>query len=74
MQAASPDLGRISSVTGSNATARLVRRLDAGADEALTVGHLVGVRGETSLVVGTVVRMTSQNGSTGNEVTLFTIQ
>ncbi len=54
---AAADLGEITKVTGSAATAALV---DTGGDVELTVGHLVGIRGQESLVVGVVVHMEAE--------------
>jgi DNA helicase HerA-like ATPase len=58
----SVELGRIVSVTGGGATARLFRSDDgATTDEfSLTIGRLIGVRAADSLIVGVVVRMIVQ--------------
>ena len=59
MQPEVSELGRIVSVNGSGATARLTEREHTGqaSDTSLTVGHLVGVLSNGSLIVGTVVHM-----------------
>src|SRR5215475_12935696 len=52
------ELGRINTVTGSGATARMFRDSeDHTDDDSLTIGRLVGVRALDSLIVGVVVRM-----------------
>jgi hypothetical protein len=52
------ELGRIAAITGSSATARLSTAADsAKEDERLTIGRLVGISVEGSLVVGAVVRL-----------------
>ena len=54
-----PDLGRITGITGSGATARLFKATagDTAEDARLTIGRLVGISVDTSLIVGVVVRM-----------------
>src|SRR5437773_2670615 len=53
------ELGRITAVTGSGATARLFHasREELDDDNSLTIGRLIGVRSLDSLIVGVVVRM-----------------
>jgi DNA helicase HerA-like ATPase len=61
MDGAGPiDLGRITTLTGIGATARLFRDSGPRGDEdsnALTIGRLVGVHAQGSLIVAVVVRM-----------------
>ncbi len=58
MEASHVELGRITTVTGGGASARLFKdaRLH-DSDDSLTIGRLVGVRSQDSLIVGVVVRM-----------------
>jgi hypothetical protein len=54
------ELGRIMTVTGSGASARLFRDSNSQGDDddaTLTIGRLVGVRSLDSIIVGVVVRM-----------------
>src|SRR5437868_2429057 len=53
------ELGRIVTVTGAGATARLFHdsREELDDENSLTIGRLVGVRSLDSLIVGVVVRM-----------------
>ncbi|HVY19678.1 MAG TPA: DUF87 domain-containing protein [Bauldia sp.] len=55
---AQPPLGRITGITGSGAVARLFKADAADEDARVTIGRLVGIIAETSLIVGAVVRMT----------------
>jgi DNA helicase HerA-like ATPase len=58
MDSAQPQLGRIVSITGSNASARLFKTVaDVDEDQRLTIGRLVGISVERSLIVGVVVRI-----------------
>ena len=53
-----PALGRIIAITGAGAIARLLKTANtADENDRMTIGRLIGVRIETSLVVGVVVRM-----------------
>jgi DNA helicase HerA-like ATPase len=54
-------VGEIIGLRGGSATARLSAAAvrEAGESERLTIGRLVGIRSERSLVVGTVVRMSA---------------
>ena len=52
-----PDLGRIIGITGSGAIARLFKTEAGQEDSRVTIGRLVGISAETSLIVGVVVRM-----------------
>ncbi|HVZ14234.1 MAG TPA: ATP-binding protein [Bauldia sp.] len=53
-----PDLGRIISITGNGAVARLFKSANVvDDDDRMTIGRLVGVHIEGSLVVGVVVSM-----------------
>ncbi|HEY5080698.1 MAG TPA: DUF87 domain-containing protein [Bauldia sp.] len=54
---ATPDLGRITGITGSGAIARLFKTEAAEQDSRVTIGRLVGIAADTSLIVGAVVRM-----------------
>jgi DNA helicase HerA-like ATPase len=53
------ELGRVTTVTGAGATARLFRDAQHKDDDdlTLTIGRLVGVRADDALIVGVVVRM-----------------
>ena len=53
----SPELGRIMGITGSGAIARLFKAAGSAEDFRVTIGRLVGVTVDTSLIVGVVVRM-----------------
>ena len=56
--AAPLDLGRITGITGSGAIARLFKAATSVDENTrVTIGRLVGVTVETSLIVGVVVRM-----------------
>ena len=59
MEAPNRDLGRIVTVSGSSASARLFKTAvgDLADDSALTIGRLVGIRVDSSLIVGVVVSM-----------------
>ncbi len=59
MDASHVELGRIVNVTGSGASARLFkdRPIEESEDAALTIGKLVGIRSDDSLIVGVVVRV-----------------
>jgi len=52
-----PDLGRIIGITGSGAIARLFKAEASDDESRVTIGRLVGITAETSLIVGVVVRM-----------------
>ncbi|MEJ0097049.1 MAG: DUF87 domain-containing protein [Bauldia sp.] len=52
-----PNLGRIIGITGSGAIARLFKAEAAEEDARVTIGRLVGINAESSLIVGVVVRM-----------------
>jgi uncharacterized protein len=53
-----PDLGRIIGINGSGAIARLFKsEATAGEEQRITIGRLVGITAEASLIVGAVVRM-----------------
>jgi uncharacterized protein len=52
-----PDLGRIMGITGAGATARLFKVEGPQEDTRVTIGRLVGIGVDTSLIVGAVVRM-----------------
>ncbi len=53
-----PDLGRIIGITGSGAVARLLKSANSvDENDRMTIGRLIGVHIEGSLVVGVVVRM-----------------
>jgi DNA helicase HerA-like ATPase len=54
---AQPALGRITGITGSGAVARLFKADAADEDARVTIGRMVGIIAETSLIVGVVVRM-----------------
>jgi DNA helicase HerA-like ATPase len=51
-------LGRIVGITGSGAVARLLKADATDTDSGVTIGRLIGIAAETSLIVGAVVRMT----------------
>ena len=53
----SPDLGKIIGITGAGAIARLFKAEAATEDARLTIGRLVGVTVDSSLIVGVVVRL-----------------
>ncbi|MEJ0011794.1 MAG: DUF87 domain-containing protein [Bauldia sp.] len=55
--AAPPPLGRITGISGSGAVARLFKANTADADSAVTIGRLIGIAADTSLIIGAVVRM-----------------
>ena len=59
MDASHIELGRIVNVTGSGASARLFkdRPIEESEEAALTIGKLVGIRSDDSLIVGVVVRV-----------------
>ncbi|MEX0853018.1 MAG: DUF87 domain-containing protein [Bauldia sp.] len=58
MEASQSCLGRVTAVTGAGATARLFKHAGDNADEsAPTIGRLVGIRSNGSLIVGVVVRL-----------------
>jgi DNA helicase HerA-like ATPase len=69
MSAAHRDLGRIVTVTGSSAGARLFKATAAhtGEETTLTTGRLVGIRVDTSLIVGVVVSMAVSPPEAGDE-------
>src|SRR5262249_20108812 len=52
-----PDLGRIIGITGAGAIARLFKAQSSDEASRVTIGRLVGITVETSLIVGVVVRM-----------------
>ena len=56
---ARPDLGRITAISGSGAMARLFKTTQQATAEGarLTIGRLVGISVDSSLIVGVVVRM-----------------
>ncbi|MHA1548391.1 MAG: ATP-binding protein [Alphaproteobacteria bacterium] len=72
MQFDEANLGRITSVNGSAATALLARPNATDRQDALTVGHLVGICDVNSLVVGAIVRMSTAqatpHGETGDQL------
>ena len=51
------EFGRIMGITGSGAVARLFKVAGGAEDNRVTIGRLVGVTVDTSLIVGVVVRM-----------------
>jgi DNA helicase HerA-like ATPase len=53
-------LGRIIGITGSGAVVRLFKRTTADEDADVTIGRMIGIVAETSLIVGVVVRMNVQ--------------
>jgi DNA helicase HerA-like ATPase len=57
---AHPPLGRIIGITGSGAVVRLFKRASHDEDADVTIGRMIGIIAETSLIVGVVVRMTVQ--------------
>jgi DNA helicase HerA-like ATPase len=59
MDASHIELGRIVSVSGSGASARLFkdRPIEETKEAVLTIGKLVGIRSDESLIVGVVVRV-----------------
>ena len=63
------DLGRVVTVNGGGANARLFKSTAAevGGDGGLTIGRLVGIRVESSLVVGVVVSMTVSMPDPGDD-------
>ena len=56
---ATSHLGELTAITGSGASARLFKKTEQSTveEERLTIGRLVGIRVDTSLIVGAVVRM-----------------
>ena len=58
MHAPANDLGRVITVNGAGATARLYRSAiaEVADDTTLTIGRLVGIHVGDSLIVGVVVR------------------
>jgi DNA helicase HerA-like ATPase len=69
MEASHVDLGRIVTVTGAGASARLFkdRPTDESDEAALTIGRLVGIRSDDSLIVGVVVRVWVQPPDPGEK-------
>ena len=63
------DLGRVVTVNGSGAHARLFKSTAAtvGEENGLTIGRLVGIRVDHSLVVGVVVSMTVSMPDPGDD-------
>lgn len=53
-----PDLGRLTAISGASAEARLFKTThDVAEADRLTIGRLIGIKAESSLIVGAVVRM-----------------
>ncbi len=62
------ELGRITAITGSGASARLFKSADKVEEqERLTIGRLVGIAVEDSLVVGAVVRLSVSPPEPGDD-------
>jgi uncharacterized protein len=62
-------LGQLTGLTGSGATARLYKATEKATEEdaRMTIGRLVGVRFDTSLIVAVVVRMSVSPAPGGTE-------
>ena len=70
MQASQAHLGRIITVTGAGAIARLFKNGPAEDPDkpTLTIGRLVGISSDGSLIVGVVVRMSVSPADPGEDV------
>ncbi len=71
MDASHLELGRIVTVTGSGASARLFkdRPIEEKDEAVLTIGKLVGIRSDDSLIVGVVVSVNVQPPEAGEDDT-----
>jgi len=62
-----PELGRVVGITGAGAIARLFKAQAGDEHSRVTIGRLIGIRVETSLIVAAVVRLNVAQAEPGDD-------